>query len=400
LGQHVEAGYSHSWLSDVNASKTMPTDSVASNAIRIGQLRWSTSMFSHWSATLNHPMITASTSLNPLCFDNGVVPTQRPEPNPLTMEPDNGLGWEFSLIMNSSPCDGLRTFTPGADVSRTVSPLVIPPGGGEQTVTVKVTPRDASRYSQTGSGFSIWIMADKVLSFPCPSDLTGGEDCRGGGPTPGPGFSIINLNWPQLNKEYTFTAVIWVPNADDFAIVSKPGMNVIMAKYGSQTDDSGPSALTLDPLFEGGFTFAVDEPVGWRKSQTPQEQWVLGHWGLSERASPISGLPSACTLWPPNHKLVQVATVSTDDSLPGFKPPFTLVVTADSNEPDNGLGDGDKPNDIVITGSGPVGPYAVQLRAERAGTLNDRVYTITATATDLAGNTDTKTATCTVPHNK
>jgi hypothetical protein len=63
-----------------------------------------------------------------------------------------------------------------------------------------------------------------------------------------------------------------------------------------------------------------------------------------------------------------------------------------SNEPDNGLGDGDKPNDFTVVNS-----HLVQLRAERSGTGNGRTYTITITCTDAAGNPSTKTVTVKVP---
>jgi len=42
----------------------------------------------------------------------------------------------------------------------------------------------------------------------------------------------------------------------------------------------------------------------------------------------------------------------------------------------------------------------IKLRAERSGTGSGRIYTITVTATDIAGNIATKTTTCTVPHDQ
>ena len=46
------------------------------------------------------------------------------------------------------------------------------------------------------------------------------------------------------------------------------------------------------------------------------------------------------------------------------------------------------------------GGFVVELRAEHLGKARDRIYTLTATAADLAGNTVTATATCTVPHDQ
>lgn len=109
-----------------------------------------------------------------------------------------------------------------------------------------------------------------------------------------------------------------------------------------------------------------------------------------DKTSPlITGMPaSGCTLWPPNHKLVEVANVNAIDSLSGL---FTFKVDATSNEPSKG-----KKPDIVITGSG-LQTRVVQLRAERLGSGKGRVYTITASTDDIAGNTAAAAATCVVP---
>lgn len=69
-------------------------------------------------------------------------------------------------------------------------------------------------------------------------------------------------------------------------------------------------------------------------------------------------------------------------------------VSATSNEPDDGLGDGDTANDIAITG-----PLAVNLRAERSGTGNGRIYTMTVRCTDAIGLSSTGTTAVSVPRN-
>ena len=66
-----------------------------------------------------------------------------------------------------------------------------------------------------------------------------------------------------------------------------------------------------------------------------------------------------------------------------------------SNEPDNGLGDGDTRNDIDIRPDG-----RIFLRAERSRSGSGRVYTLTYSATDSAGNVTYATTYVRVPHDK
>jgi len=58
-------------------------------------------------------------------------------------------------------------------------------------------------------------------------------------------------------------------------------------------------------------------------------------------------------------------------------------------------GGGDTSNDVVV-----VDNLIFQLRAERSGGGNGRVYTITYQVTDACGNSTVSTATVTVPHDK
>jgi hypothetical protein len=96
-------------------------------------------------------------------------------------------------------------------------------------------------------------------------------------------------------------------------------------------------------------------------------------------------------LWPPDHRYVTVVpTIAVSDNVDP-NPTVTLVSVV-SNEPDNGLGDGDTPIDIVFNSDG-----TIDLRAERAGTGEGRIYTITYRATDACGNSTEATATVTVP---
>jgi hypothetical protein len=99
-------------------------------------------------------------------------------------------------------------------------------------------------------------------------------------------------------------------------------------------------------------------------------------------------------MWPPNHKYADVETVVTVHDAVDPSPSLVLV-SVTSNEADNGKGDGNTVNDIVI-----VGDTMFKLRAERSGTGQGRAYTITYRATDASGNSAEASVTITVPHNK
>ena len=72
------------------------------------------------------------------------------------------------------------------------------------------------------------------------------------------------------------------------------------------------------------------------------------------------------------------------------------IASVSSDEPENGVGDGDTTNDILIAAN----CKSVQLRSERKSNGNGRVYTITFKVTDTSGNVSTATATVTVPHSE
>ena len=107
----------------------------------------------------------------------------------------------------------------------------------------------------------------------------------------------------------------------------------------------------------------------------------------------LSASPSV--LWPPNHKMVEVAvTVAAEDICDAA--PVCQIVDVTSNEPINGLGDGDTEPDWEVTGDLTV----LDLRAERSGVGSGRVYTIHIECADLSGNTATATVDVSVPHDR
>ena len=100
------------------------------------------------------------------------------------------------------------------------------------------------------------------------------------------------------------------------------------------------------------------------------------------------------TLWPPNHKYVEIKIDVTTSDIGDPSPKITLV-SVTSNEPDNGLGDGNTANDIMM-----INNFMFKLRAERSGKGSGRIYTLTYKATDASGNYVTASVTVEVPHNQ
>ena len=100
----------------------------------------------------------------------------------------------------------------------------------------------------------------------------------------------------------------------------------------------------------------------------------------------VSATPSV--LWPPNGKLVPVElNVSATDKCDIA--PVCSINSITSNEPDI------NEDDSVISGI-----FSVELRAERLGIGNGRVYTILVECIDASNNSVTKTMTVKVPHNQ
>jgi hypothetical protein len=117
--------------------------------------------------------------------------------------------------------------------------------------------------------------------------------------------------------------------------------------------------------------------------------------GVDDQQPPTIGTVTANpnTLWPPNHKMVPVTVVaSVSDNCDSA--PVCQITAVSSNEPVNG-GDGDTAPDWELTGD-----LTVDLRAERAGSGNGRVYTLTVECRDAAHNSASKAITVTVPHDQ
>jgi hypothetical protein len=151
------------------------------------------------------------------------------------------------------------------------------------------------------------------------------------------------------------------------------------------TRSDGKALTDPYPVGTTTITWTAADAAGNRATGTQTVQ-------VNDTAAPtISGLSATPNqLWSPNHKLVEVTVNYTgSDSCAGA---ITWALTATSSEADSGLGTDDVPGDIQI-----VDAHRVRLRAERFS-KQGRVYTLTLTGTDGAGNRSQQTVTVIVPH--
>jgi len=106
----------------------------------------------------------------------------------------------------------------------------------------------------------------------------------------------------------------------------------------------------------------------------------------------ITATPNA--LWPANHKMVEVTVSVAAHDNSGLDPTCTIT-NVTCNEPVNGPGDGNTDPDWLITGD-----LTVELRAERSGGYEGRIYTVHIECVDAFGNALAETVDVIVPHDE
>jgi hypothetical protein len=149
---------------------------------------------------------------------------------------------------------------------------------------------------------------------------------------------------------------------------------------------TGSAPLVLLPLGTHVITLEVADGV----DGTDSDEVVVTVQDTTPPLLRVGGIP--LTLWPPNHTLHDVAierfvfaaTDACDAELDRDDARFGRVT---SDEPENGTGDGDTGNDIVIGDE----CRELQVRAERKGNGDGRVYRAEFAVEDASGNVASRT---------
>jgi hypothetical protein len=175
--------------------------------------------------------------------------------------------------------------------------------------------------------------------------------------------------------------------------------NAVVQFNVSATDNCSVPAVACQPA--SGSSFPVGTTVVTCAAADDDGNTATGTFTVTVRRSPSDDTqppvivrikPSRSVLWPPNHKWahIQISVKATDDS---GRHVTSRIISVSSNEPIDGLGDGDMSPDWLITGR-----LSLKLRKERSGTGTGRIYTIVVESTDISGNVTISTTTVTVPH--
>ena len=181
---------------------------------------------------------------------------------------------------------------------------------------------------------------------------------------------------------------------DDLSVSNDPGLCGAVVSY---TTPSGAGCGTVTCDHPSGSFFAVGTTaVTCTSTAGPSCNFNVT---VNDTENPIITLNgNVITLWPPNHSY-QTVNVSdlvsgaSDNCGSGIGLSSVFISKVTSDETENGNGDGNTLNDIVIAAD----CKSVQLRSERSGNGNGRVYTITFKVVDGVGNVATATARVRVP---
>jgi hypothetical protein len=160
---------------------------------------------------------------------------------------------------------------------------------------------------------------------------------------------------------------------------------------GCTTDANGNVSWTYTSNGQTGtdtITASFTDDQGNARSAQASKEWVNNPPDCSAVA------PSTTSLWPPNHKMVEVSLSGATD--PDGDPVTITITGVTQDEPLDGLGDGDTAPDAQAGSASD----KVLLRAERAGKGDGRVYRIAYTASDPAGATCSGVVTVGVPRDQ
>lgn len=171
------------------------------------------------------------------------------------------------------------------------------------------------------------------------------------------------------NDLVSFNGTFFDPGANDAPFT-------ITWDFGDGTTTSGTTTPTHTYAVQG--TYTVTLTVTDKDGGVGSDSLVVTVLRVNNPPVCSTTTPSIGSLWPPDHRMVDVNINGVTD--PDGNAISVTITSIFQDEPTNGLGDGDTSPD----GAG-IGTNTAQVRAERAGGGDGRVYLISFTAADGQG---------------
>jgi hypothetical protein len=232
-----------------------------------------------------------------------------------------------------------------------------------------------------------------VLPVPPPvTDLDLRLDCPDLEDTTPPTSEISLSSAPNAQGWHRAPVTIQIVASDERSEVQDITYSLAGAQSGQELVAGAQAEVTIAAEGTTTLTWFARDTAG--NTEAPQSLVIQ----LDMTAPSLSCSATPGVLLRPNHRLAPVqVNVQFHDALSGVRA-FRLKEAA-SNEPDEGLGDGDMANDLQQWEAGTADTQGL-LRAERAGRGDGRVYTLAYEGADQAGNVATCSAEVMVAHDQ
>lgn len=272
------------------------TQNSASNAL-LGLPAWAFDLSNNSSSSVTNAKVTVDSGLDPAAavWDD-LVDSFPVSQTRATLAPGSSLPDE--PLVHLSPTN----FASGYDSTATVNTSRIPAGGGSQTATITVTPRDQRYDKLPGSlyvGMSSYQPGVTVTSTSEPANLSGGQELTT--TTDEEGMLVEwKLDGDRLRsgKTYTFAAVLHVPNSSSVPFEFRPEVG-IETDLTTDLGERGPGATVsiADPSLDGEtagrgrVTFSVEQTTHtWQLSRV--DSAIVFYEGTEDVVAPSKPKPS------------------------------------------------------------------------------------------------------------
>jgi hypothetical protein len=284
------------------------------------------------------------------------------------------------IVANSNAA--LFSAQPAVSPAGTLTYTVAPNANGTATVTVKI--HDNGGGADTSAPVTFTITVNAVNDAPTFTAGPAVSVLQGSGAQTFAGWATAISAGPN---EVSQTVTFLVTNGNNALFSVQPAISPSgTLTFTPAANAIGTATITVRLQDNGG---TLNGGVDTSAAQT----FTITIKALNQNPVCSAAAADPKVLWPPNHRFVPISIAGVTD--PDAGDALTIAVTRIwQDESTMADGSGDTPIDAAIVNG------AAQVRAERAGTGDGRVYQLFFTATDGKGGSCSGTVTVGVPHDQ